>query len=106
MGRYISGDVWLASRWSASSNAVQTVAVKAEWIETTDSLLDVEAGVYKAIHGITGVPKLHFRSQEYGYRFLGMSMLGHSFEDQLNMEHRSMHLKTVINFGTQMVSLD
>lgn len=72
-------------------------------MDTHDSLLSVEGTVYKAIRGMAGVPKLEFQTDEHGYRFLGMTMLGGSFEDELRQENYQMNVKTVINFATQMV---
>ncbi|KAG8994349.1 hypothetical protein FRB93_001605 [Tulasnella sp. JGI-2019a] len=98
------GDVWQATRWSPSLQQNITLAVKVEFMDTNDSLLNVEGGVYKAIQGMIGVPKLEFQAVAFGYRFLGMTMLGGSFEDELRRENYRMNIKTVINFATQMLT--
>ncbi|KAG8846572.1 hypothetical protein FRB96_001976 [Tulasnella sp. 330] len=98
------GDVWSGTRWSTSRQKYITLAIKVEFKDTCDSLLSVEGTVYKAIKGMAGVPSLEFQAEAHGYRFLGMTMLGGSFEDELRREKYRMNIKTVINFATQMLT--
>jgi len=81
------------------------VAIKLEVkkIPAERSTLEQERLIYRALAGVTAIPRMHWFGPTRQYNALVMDRLGQSLEDLFNQCGRKFSLKTVLMLADQMV---
>ena len=79
------------------------VALKLEPIRSKHQTLVQEARVLRDLHGISGVPVVHWAGVSADFNVIAMELLGSSLEELLNVCGRKMGLKSSIQLGEQMI---
>jgi casein kinase I family protein HRR25 len=78
------------------------VAIKLEHRDS-ELMLDHEAGVYKALFGGIGIPRVHWHGGECDFYVMIYDLLGPSLEDLFNFCDRKFSLKTVLLLADQLI---